>query len=108
MILPYANTQMMSLFLSQVSKDFKGHNLIVQVDQASQHKSKKLKNPDHIALMAQPAYCAELTPVEHIREAVREKFLKNVLFETKFSTFYRNTHPFWSVTYVFCFRICLE
>ena len=63
MILPYANTQMKSHFLSQVSKAFKGHNLIVQVDQASQHKSKKLKNLDPIALIAQPAYCAELKPV---------------------------------------------
>ena len=73
---------MKSHFLSQVSKAFKGHNLIVQVDQASQHKSKKLKTPDPIALIVQPAYCPELNAVKHIWEEIRKKFLNNVLFET--------------------------
>ena len=39
LILPYANTDMMSLFLEQVSEDFAGYFVIMLVDQAGWHMS---------------------------------------------------------------------
>ena len=82
LILPYANTEMMNIFLEQVAQDFKAYKIIMQVDQAGWHKSKELKIPDNIALIEQPAYSPELNPVEQIWAEIREKFLDNLLFES--------------------------
>ena len=82
LILPYANTEMMNLFLEQVAKDFKESKIIMQVDQARWHQSKDLKIPENIVLIEQPPYSPELHPVEQIEAEVREKFLDNQLFET--------------------------
>ena len=82
LILPYANTQMMNLFLRQVADDFKEYKLIVQIDQAGWHKSKDLQIPQNIALIEQPPYSPELNPVEHLWEEIREKFLDNHIFDS--------------------------
>lgn len=81
LVLPYANTEMMNIFLKQVSIDFKDNYLIVQIDQAGWHKSKDLRVPENIALIEQPPYSPELNPVECIWAEIREKFLDNILFE---------------------------
>ena len=81
LILPYANTDMMNLFLQQVSDDFKDFEVIMQIDQAGWHKSNDLKCPENIHLIEQPAYSPELNPVEHIWEEIREKALFNETFD---------------------------
>ena len=78
LILPSADTEMMSLFLEHVSKTFTKYFVVMQVDRASWHQSKDLKIPSNIRLIAQPAYSPELNPVEHVWEAVREKHLPNL------------------------------
>lgn len=45
LILPYANTEMMNMFLKNVSEEFINNEIIMQVDGAAWHKSKGLKNP---------------------------------------------------------------
>lgn len=80
--MPYANTEMMNIFLQQVAVDFKEYKLIIQVDQAGWHKSKALKIPDNIVLIEQPPYSPELNPVEQIWAEIREKFLDNIIFES--------------------------
>ena len=40
LILPYANTDMMNLFLEEVSNDFKDYFVIMLVDGAGWHRSK--------------------------------------------------------------------
>lgn len=82
LVLPYANTEMMNLFLEQVSKDFSGYFVVMQTDQAGWHKSKSLKIPENIRLLFQPAYSPELNPVEHIWDELREKFTKNIVFKS--------------------------
>lgn len=77
LILPYANTEMMNIFLKQVSEDFSSYFIIMQVDQASWHGSTDLRVPDNIRLLPQPAYSPELNPVEHLWEELREKFFPN-------------------------------
>ncbi|MBI5251306.1 MAG: transposase [Desulfomonile tiedjei] len=42
LILPYANTDMMNLFLEEVSNDFKEHFVIILVDGARGHRSHDL------------------------------------------------------------------
>jgi transposase len=80
--LPYANTKMMNLFLSQISQEFADYFVILQLDKASWHRSKSLKVPENIRLIFQPAHSPELMPVEHIWEEIREKHFYNQVFTT--------------------------
>jgi hypothetical protein len=82
LILPYANTQMMNLFLKQVSQDFAEYFIIVQVDRAAWHRSKSLQIPENIRLLPQPSHSPELMPVEHIWEDIRENYFYNRIFKS--------------------------
>jgi transposase len=77
LILPYTNTEMMNMFLKQVSEDFSSYFIIMQVDQAGWHGSKDLVIPKNIRLIPQPAYSPELNPVEHLWDELREKYFAN-------------------------------
>jgi transposase len=78
LILPYSNTEMMNMFLKQVSEDFSSYFIVMQVDQASYHDSNDLLIPENIRLIPQPAYSPELNPVEHVWDELREKHFDNV------------------------------
>jgi hypothetical protein len=78
LILPAADTEMMSLFLEHVSKAFAKYFLVIQVDQAGWHMTEDLTIPETIRLIAQPAYSPELNPVDHVWEELREKHLANL------------------------------
>ena len=80
LVLPYANTEMMNIFLKQVSMDFSDYFILMQVDQAGWHRSKGLIIPENIRLIPQPSHSPELNPVEHIWEEIREKFFPNKAF----------------------------
>jgi transposase len=80
LILPYANTSMMNLFLQHVSQTFSDYFLVMQVDQAGWHSAKDLVIPENIRLIPQPAYSPELNPVEHIWDDLREKSFSNRSF----------------------------
>jgi len=77
LLLPYANTEMMNLFLKQVSEDFSSYFILMQVDQAGWHDSEDLRIPQNIRLIPQPTYSPELNPVEHIWDELREKYFVN-------------------------------
>jgi hypothetical protein len=82
LILPYANTDMMNLFLEEVSRDFKEYFVIMLVDGAGWHLSQGLKIPENIRLIQQPSHSPELNPVEHLWEELREKYLPNKAFKS--------------------------
>jgi hypothetical protein len=82
LVLPYANTKMMNLFLKQVSEDFRGYFIIMQVDKAAWHRSKSLQIPENIRLLTQPAHSPELMPVEHLWEDIRENYFYNRVFKS--------------------------
>jgi transposase len=77
LILPYANTEMMNIFLKQVSEDFSSYFVVMQVDQAGWHSSKDLVIPKNIRLIPQPSGSPELNPVEHLWDELREKYFAN-------------------------------
>jgi len=79
LILPYANTKMMNLFLHQVS-ELADYFIVMQVDKASWHRSKYLKIPENIRLIHQPSYSPQLMPVEHIWEEIKENHFYNHVF----------------------------
>ncbi|KAB8332033.1 hypothetical protein SD80_021205 [Scytonema tolypothrichoides VB-61278] len=82
LILPYANTQMMNLFLKQVSQDFAEYFIVMQVDKAAWHRSKNLEIPENIRLLEQPSYSPEFMPVEHIWEDIRENYFYNRILKS--------------------------
>ena len=82
LILPHANTAMMSLFLAQLSIEFADYFIILQVDRAAWHRAKHLEIPENIRLLAQPAYSPEVMPVEHLWEEMREKHFNNRIFNS--------------------------
>lgn len=82
LVLPTANTAMMTLFLEHVSQAFASYFIVMQVDQAGWHRSKELSVPANIRLIQQPAYSPEVNPVEHLWEELREKYLHNRVFSS--------------------------
>jgi transposase len=82
LILPASNTDMMTLFLNQVSQEFSDYFIVMQVDGASYHQSQALGTPENIRLMIQPPRSPELNPTEHIWEDIREKHFYNRAFDS--------------------------
>jgi len=80
LILPWANTEMMSIFLRQVAEDFSGYFILMLVDQAGWHTSQRLEVPENIRLIKIPPRSPELNPSEHIWEELREKNFANKAF----------------------------
>jgi hypothetical protein len=80
LILPTANTEMMNVFLEHVSQTFSNSFIVMQVDQASWHHAKALVIPENIRLIQQPPYSPEVNPVEHIWDAIWEKYFHNRIF----------------------------
>lgn len=82
LILPWANTEMMNLFLQEVSEDFKEFFVIMLIDRAGWHMSRMLQIPENIRLIPQPPYSPELNPVEHLWDYLREKATPNKAFRS--------------------------
>lgn len=82
LILPTVNTEMMNIFLKQVSEEFTGYFIIMQVDRAGWHCSQQLQIPENIRLIFQPPYSPQVNPVEHIWEELREKHFANRIFSS--------------------------
>jgi len=71
LILPWANTEMMNIFLRQVGEDFSDYFILMLIDQAGWHTSQKLKIPENIRLIELPPRSPELNPSEHNWEELR-------------------------------------
>jgi len=64
LILPSADTAMMTLFLEHVSQTFAKYFIVMQVDGAGWHHSDELVIPSNIRLIEQPPYSPEVNPVK--------------------------------------------
>jgi hypothetical protein len=80
LILPWANTEMMNIFLRQVAEDFSDYCILMLAGQAGWHISKNLEVPENIRLIKLPPRSLELNPSEHIWEDLREKNFANRAF----------------------------
>ena len=73
----------MSLHLTEISLAVApGAHAVVLMDQAGWHTTGKLVVPDNISIIALPAKCPELNPVENIWQFLRANWLSNRVFET--------------------------
>lgn len=82
LVLPWANTVCMQIFLDEVSSRYSGERLIMVMDGAGWHKSKSLEVPSNMRLVILPPYSPELNPVENIWEELREKYFHNRVFSS--------------------------
>ena len=82
LVLPFSNTEMMNVFLAQVSQEFIDYFVVMQVDGASYHTGQDLVVPENIRLIVQPPRSPELNAVEHVWEEIREKHFYNHVFES--------------------------
>lgn len=83
LIMPYANTECMNIFLEEMNKEYGNYRIIMAMDKAGWHRSKDLKKPENIAFWYIPPYSPELNPVEHIWDYIREqKGFNNRTFTT--------------------------
>jgi transposase len=80
LVLPFANTESMSVFLKEVSTVYPDDYNVIFMDQAGWHKSKDLEIPENIRIEFLPPYSPQLNPVEHVWDELREKYFKNQYF----------------------------
>ena len=77
LVLPYADSEAMKIFLKELSKEYSAYRVILVMDKAAWHKSKSLGEFENIRVVFQPAYSPEVNPVEHLWEYLRENYFKN-------------------------------
>lgn len=82
LILPEVNTAVFELFLGEVSSRHPTEYIIMFMDGASWHKTKKLKLPDNMKVLFLPPCSPELNPAEHLWECIRENWFPNKTFNT--------------------------
>ena len=80
LILPQVNTQCMQILLDTVAARHADDRIVMVMDGAGWHRSKKLVAPPNIRLLALPPYAPELNPVEHLWDELREKCFHNKVF----------------------------
>jgi len=80
LILPWSNTDTMSIFLRHTAQTFTGEFCIMLLDGAGWHHANALEIPENMALLFLPPYSPELNPVEHIWSHLRDYYFKNRTF----------------------------
>jgi len=66
LVLLYCNTNCMNIFLDGLSKTYLNDYILLPLDGAALHTSKKLKIPENIRLLYLPPATPELNPIEQI------------------------------------------
>ncbi len=81
LVLPHADTAMMSLFLDAFSASLapKVHAVLV-MDKAGWHVTGRLKVPPNVGLVHLPPYSPELNPVERVWLHLKERYLSHRVF----------------------------
>jgi transposase len=82
LVLPYADTEAMSIFLKEIARRYPKEYILMFMDQAAWHKAKALETPRSMELSFLPPYSPELNPQEQVWDELREKFFGNELFKS--------------------------
>jgi len=81
MFVSHLDTLCFNEYLKQLSNKFKNETIVLIMDNASFHKSKKLTIPTNIKIEYIPPYSSELNPQERRFEDIK-KDLKNKVFKS--------------------------
>jgi hypothetical protein len=71
-MLPYANSQMLTLFLAHVAAELSAYFIVMLVDRAGWHLSHHVTVPENIRLLPQLPGSPARNPAEHLWEDLRE------------------------------------
>ena len=82
LILPYSNTNCMSVFLEHLSETYPLDKIILVCDGATWHKASALVIPPNIRLLFLPPATPEMNPIEQIWTEIRKRGFKNEIFHT--------------------------
>jgi transposase len=82
LVLPRVNSDMMTLFLQEVTTRFPDEFILMIVDGASWHSANDLVVPATMRLLPLPPYSPELNPVESLWDEIREKYFPNLVFDS--------------------------
>lgn len=80
LVLPWANTEAMGIFLAEVSQRHPHEFILMVLDGAGWHRAKRLPVPANMRLIPLPPWSPQLNPVEHLWDEVREKWFSNRVF----------------------------
>ena len=80
LVLPWANTEAMGVFLAEVSQRHANEFILMVLDGAGWHRAKRLQIPANMRLLPLPPWSPQLNPVEHVWDEVREKWFANRVF----------------------------
>jgi len=75
----HLDTECFQVFINEFSRSYPEDLHIIQLDNVSFHTTPKLKVPENIIFLFQPAHCPELNPIERLWEYLKG-FLKWKLF----------------------------
>jgi transposase len=82
LVLPWVDTQTMSLFLAHTAACFRDQHCLLLLDGAGWHRARDLRVPPTLHLLFLPPYSPELNPVEQIWKHLREHFFRNQAFDS--------------------------
>ena len=82
LVMPYSNTNCMTVFLEHLSKEFPDDLIILVCDGAAWHKSRSLVVPSNIELFFLPPATPEMNPIEQIWKEIRKRGFRNQVFST--------------------------
>jgi transposase len=77
LILPYADSAAMEIFMEGLSEQYSQYRLILVMDQAAWHRTSNLNRFKNIRIIYLPPYSPEVNPAEHLWEHIREKYLRH-------------------------------
>lgn len=80
LLLPRTNIEAMQIFLNEVSHCFPDYFIVMQIDQAGWHTSKKLCLPENIRIICQPPGSPETNPIENLWDYIKENDFRNRCF----------------------------
>jgi len=82
LVMPWCNTNMMNLFLAELSKEFPDDDIVLVCDGAGWHRSKTLVVPENIHILLLPPATPEMNPIEQIWKEIRKRGFRNEIFNT--------------------------
>ena len=82
LIMPYANTDCMRVFLQKLSEEYPDDYILLVCDRATWHTAKFLEIPENIELFFLPSATPEMNPVEQIWKEIRKRGFRNEIFQT--------------------------
>jgi len=82
LVMPWVDTEIMSIFLAHVAKVFSDDFCIMFLDGAGWHRANNLRVPENMKLLFLPPYSPELNPAEPLWDHLQENYFANRVFDS--------------------------